>query len=73
RSRRAHRRRRGRILLATAGLALAAGGLSLAELGTESSGSGDAQAAPDITGALTEAEASAPPSSAPSSGAPAPS
>ncbi|MFF3642160.1 hypothetical protein [Streptomyces sp. NPDC002564] len=36
RSRRAHRRRRRKVLFVTAGLALAAGGLSLAELGTES-------------------------------------
>ncbi|MEU1156480.1 hypothetical protein ABZ369_26180, partial [Streptomyces sp. NPDC005918] len=35
RSRRAHRRRRRKVLFVTAGLALAAGGLSLAELGTE--------------------------------------
>ncbi|MGW7276021.1 SCO2400 family protein [Streptomyces sp. NPDC054864] len=35
RGRRAHRRRRRKVLLITAGLALAAGGLSLAELGIE--------------------------------------
>ncbi|WP_199548973.1 hypothetical protein [Streptomyces sp. N35] len=34
-SQRAHRRKRHKVLLITAGLALAAGGLSLAELGTE--------------------------------------
>ncbi|MFC9455536.1 hypothetical protein ACFT16_07270, partial [Streptomyces sp. NPDC056983] len=40
-ARRAHRRRRNKIVIAAAGLALAAGGLSFAELGTESSADGD--------------------------------
>ncbi|NEB45375.1 hypothetical protein G3I45_13440, partial [Streptomyces sp. SID339] len=47
RTRRAHRRRRRKILFATAGLALAAGGLSLAELGTEGSSGDRAASAPD--------------------------
>ncbi|GAA3103709.1 hypothetical protein GCM10010449_28540 [Streptomyces rectiviolaceus] len=48
RGRRAHRRRRRKILLITAGLALAAGGLSLAELGIEgSSEEPTAAASPD--------------------------
>ncbi|MEV0258524.1 hypothetical protein AB0H82_30215 [Streptomyces sp. NPDC050732] len=48
RGRRAHRRRRRKALLITAGLTLAAGGLSLAELGTEGdSGPPTAASAPD--------------------------
>ncbi|MEV5610496.1 hypothetical protein [Streptomyces sp. NPDC052225] len=60
RPRTAHRRRRRRVLLATAALALAAGGLGLAELGTESAGSADRRAAPDATEELADSDPASP-------------
>ncbi|MFI6872584.1 hypothetical protein ACIBL6_03990 [Streptomyces sp. NPDC050400] len=70
RVRAAHRRRRGRILFASAGLVLAAGGLGLAELATESSGGTEGQAAPAMSDVGTDAEEESPASADPDPAAP---
>ncbi|WP_098242317.1 SCO2400 family protein [Streptomyces formicae] len=63
RGRRGHRRRRRKVLLVTAGLALAAGGLSLAELGTEGGADEPVGAsAPDGEAAASGGPTSRPPS-----------
>uniref|UniRef100_UPI0034DE0F10 SCO2400 family protein n=1 Tax=Streptomyces flavofungini TaxID=68200 RepID=UPI0034DE0F10 len=68
RGRAAHRRRRRKVLLVTAGLALAAGGLSLAELGTEGPSEQPAAASAPDGGGEGES-ASTTPGTAPGGGA----
>ncbi|MFF2506970.1 hypothetical protein ACFVTY_26885 [Streptomyces sp. NPDC058067] len=58
-ARRAHRRRRNKIVFAAAGLALAAGGLSFAELGTESSADGDGRGSSSSAEEAADREAAA--------------